>query len=122
MAGASEILHCDDVISGDELPSKAIRRAKTTSMWGAVQAVKAGRAGAAVSAGNTGALMAFAMMSNISVVYIMSSKAKFYAEQTPCSLGAAAQAGSSTASPRKGKSARPSQAIKRRSIHSAHLA
>jgi glycerol-3-phosphate acyltransferase PlsX len=32
-------------------------------MWGAVQAVKAGRAGAAVSAGNTGALMAFAMMS-----------------------------------------------------------
>ncbi|WP_299193390.1 phosphate acyltransferase PlsX [uncultured Erythrobacter sp.] len=58
MAGASEILHCDDVISGDEQPSKAIRRAKTTSMGLAVNAVKEGQAGAAVSAGNTGALMA----------------------------------------------------------------
>ncbi len=58
MRGASEILHCDDVISGDEQPSKAIRRAKTTSMGLAVNAVKQGAAGAAVSAGNTGALMA----------------------------------------------------------------
>ena len=58
MASASEILHCEDVISGDELPSKAIRRAKTTSMGLAVNAVKEGAAGAAVSAGNTGALMA----------------------------------------------------------------
>ena len=58
MAQASEILHCEDVISGDEQPSKAIRRAKTTSMGLAVNAVKEGRAGAAVSAGNTGALMA----------------------------------------------------------------
>ncbi|MEE4199268.1 phosphate acyltransferase PlsX [Erythrobacter sp.] len=58
MAGASEILHCDDVIGGDELPSRAIRRAKTTSMGLAVRAVKDGSAGAAVSAGNTGALMA----------------------------------------------------------------
>ncbi len=58
MRGASEILHCDDVISGDEQPSKAIRRAKTTSMGIAVNAVKEGNAGAAVSAGNTGALMA----------------------------------------------------------------
>lgn len=58
MRGASEILHCDDVITGDELPSKAIRRAKTTSMGLAVNAVKVGDAGAAVSAGNTGALMA----------------------------------------------------------------
>jgi glycerol-3-phosphate acyltransferase PlsX len=58
MREASEILHCDDVISGDEQPSKAIRRAKTTSMGLAVNAVKEGKAGAAVSAGNTGALMA----------------------------------------------------------------
>ncbi|UAB77695.1 phosphate acyltransferase PlsX [Erythrobacter sp. SCSIO 43205] len=62
MAGASEILHCDDVISGDELPSKAIRRAKTTSMGLAVNAVKEGAAGAAVSAGNTGALMAMSKL------------------------------------------------------------
>ncbi len=58
LGSASEILHCDDVISGDELPSRAIRRAKTTSMGLAVNAVKQGDAGAAVSAGNTGALMA----------------------------------------------------------------
>jgi glycerol-3-phosphate acyltransferase PlsX len=58
LRSASEILHCDDVVGGDELPSRAIRRAKTTSMGLAVNAVKTGAAGAAVSAGNTGALMA----------------------------------------------------------------
>ncbi|MEM9085428.1 MAG: phosphate acyltransferase PlsX [Pseudomonadota bacterium] len=58
LRGASEILHCDDVVAGDELPSRALRRAKTTSMGLAVNAVKTGEAGAAVSAGNTGALMA----------------------------------------------------------------
>lgn len=58
LRAASEILHTDDVVSGDELPSRAIRRAKTTSMGCAVNAVKQGHAGAAVSAGNTGALMA----------------------------------------------------------------
>ncbi|SMQ59390.1 phosphate:acyl-[acyl carrier protein] acyltransferase [Altererythrobacter xiamenensis] len=58
MRGASEILHCEDVVGGDEQPSKALRRAKTTSMGLAVNAVKQGKAGAAVSAGNTGALMA----------------------------------------------------------------
>ncbi len=58
MREASEILHCEDVVAGDELPSRAIRRAKTTSMGLAVNAVKEGSAGAAVSAGNTGALMA----------------------------------------------------------------
>lgn len=57
------IFHHDDVVAMSEKPSAALRRAKTTSMWGAVQSVKAGRAGAAVSAGNTGALMAFSMMS-----------------------------------------------------------
>ncbi len=62
MRGASEILHCDDVVGGDELPSRAIRRAKTTSMGLAVNAVKEGAAGAAVSAGNTGALMAMSKL------------------------------------------------------------
>lgn len=59
---AAQILHCTDVVGGDELPSKAIRRARTTSMGLAVQAVKDGRAGAAVSAGNTGALMAMSKL------------------------------------------------------------
>ncbi|GAA4643349.1 phosphate acyltransferase PlsX [Pontixanthobacter gangjinensis] len=62
MRGASEILHCDDVVGGDELPTKALRRAKTTSMGLAVNAVKIGDAGAAVSAGNTGALMAMSKL------------------------------------------------------------
>ena len=60
LRAASEILHAADVISGEEKPSLALRRAKTTSMGLAISAVKTGGAGAAVSAGNTGALMAMA--------------------------------------------------------------
>jgi len=63
MRGASEILHADDVVAGDEKPTQALRRAKTTSMGLAINAVKEGNAGAAVSAGNTGALMAMAKLS-----------------------------------------------------------
>ena len=62
LRAASEILHCDDVIRGEERPSQALRRAKTTSMGLAINAVKAGDAGAAVSGGNTGALMAMAKL------------------------------------------------------------
>ena len=62
LTGASEILHCDDVVGGDEKPTQALRRAKTTSMGLAVDAVKRGAAGAAVSAGNTGALMAMSKL------------------------------------------------------------
>lgn len=62
LRAAAEILHADDVVAGDELPSKAIRRAKTTSIGLAVNAVKTGAAGAAVSAGNTGALMAMSKL------------------------------------------------------------
>jgi glycerol-3-phosphate acyltransferase PlsX len=58
MRNASEILHCEGVVSGHEKPTQALRRAKTTSMGLAIEAVKTGDAGAAVSAGNTGALMA----------------------------------------------------------------
>jgi phosphate acyltransferase len=63
LRSASEILHSDDEISGEEKPSQAIRRAKTTSMGMAINAVKEGSAGAAVSGGNTGALMAMAKLS-----------------------------------------------------------
>ena len=62
LRGASEILHSADVISGEDKPSQALRRARTTSMGMAINAVKAGEAGAAVSAGNTGALMAIAKL------------------------------------------------------------
>ena len=62
LARVSEVVHCPDVISGDDKPSQAIRRAKTTSMGRAIAAVKEGEAQAAVSAGNTGALMAMAKL------------------------------------------------------------
>ena len=62
LASACTILHADDVISGEEKPSQAIRRARTTSMGLAINAVKEGEAGAALSAGTTGALMAMAKL------------------------------------------------------------
>ncbi len=62
LRSASEILHSDDVVTGDERPTQALRRAKTTSMGMAINAVKQGDAGAAVSGGNTGALMAMAKL------------------------------------------------------------
>ncbi|MDE2412018.1 MAG: phosphate acyltransferase PlsX [Sphingomonadales bacterium] len=62
LRSASEILHSADVVAGDEKPTQALRRAKTTSMGMAINAVKTGDAGAAVSAGNTGALMAMSKL------------------------------------------------------------
>ena len=56
------IAHAPETISGEDRPSQAIRRAKTTSMGLAIAAVKAGTCDAAVSAGNTGALMAMAKL------------------------------------------------------------
>ncbi|HAC60476.1 phosphate acyltransferase PlsX [Parvibaculum sp.] len=61
VAQASEIVHTEVSVSMDDKPSQALRRGrKTSSMWMAIDAVKTGRAQAAVSAGNTGALMAMA--------------------------------------------------------------
>ena len=63
LAGRSVIVQADDVISGNDKPSQAIRRAKTTSMGITVDLVKQKAVGAAVSAGNTGALMAISKLS-----------------------------------------------------------
>ncbi|QIG78514.1 phosphate acyltransferase PlsX [Stakelama tenebrarum] len=63
LSAASEIVHAPEVVGGDEKPSQALRRAKTTSMGIAIDLVKQGRAGAAVSSGNTGALMSMAKLS-----------------------------------------------------------
>lgn len=57
-----QVIHHDDFVSMSEKPSAALRRRQSTSMWGAIDAVKTGQALAAVSAGNTGALMAFSML------------------------------------------------------------
>jgi glycerol-3-phosphate acyltransferase PlsX len=56
------VVHCDEVVTGDDKPSQAIRRTKTTSMGRAILAVKDGEAQATLSAGNTGALMAMAKL------------------------------------------------------------
>lgn len=61
VASAAELVHTDVAISMNDKPSQALRRGrKTSSMWLAIDAVKEGRAQAAISAGNTGALMAMA--------------------------------------------------------------
>lgn len=56
----SDILHTDGVVSGDDKPSQALRKARGSSMGLAIEAVKSGDAGGALSSGNTGALMAMA--------------------------------------------------------------
>ena len=53
-----EIVHADQVVDMDELPSVALRSKPRSSMHKVVDLVKNGEAAACVSAGNTGALMA----------------------------------------------------------------
>jgi phosphate acyltransferase len=62
LRGASEIIHTDGVVTGDDKLSHALRKSKSSSMGLAINAVKQGDASAAVSAGNTGALMAMAKL------------------------------------------------------------
>lgn len=57
-----EIRHTDKVIAMDAKPAHAMRRGGGSSMWNAVESVRAGEAQAAVSAGNTGALMAISRL------------------------------------------------------------
>jgi glycerol-3-phosphate acyltransferase PlsX len=56
------IVHSPEAIAASEKPSQAIRRARTTSMGMAINAVKEGKADSAVSGGNTGALMAMSKL------------------------------------------------------------
>lgn len=62
LESAVTILHSPEAIGASEKPSQAIRRARTTSMGMAINAVKEGQADAAVSGGNTGALMAMSKL------------------------------------------------------------
>ncbi len=52
------IKHASETVEMDDLPSKALRGKKDSSMRVAIDLVKSGEADACVSAGNTGALMA----------------------------------------------------------------
>ena len=56
------LVHSPEAIAPSEKPSQAIRRARTTSMGMAINAVKEGKADAAVSGGNTGAMMAMSKL------------------------------------------------------------
>ena len=60
-APRTTIRHTDKEVAMDAKPSQMLRQGKGTSMWNAIESVKAGEAVAAVSAGNTGALMALSM-------------------------------------------------------------
>ena len=60
--GNCQIVHSPEAISASEKPSQAIRRARTTSMGIAINAVKEQIADAALSGGNTGALMAMSKL------------------------------------------------------------
>ncbi len=59
LSAASEVVHTAVSVRMDDKPSQALRAGRrTSSMWMAIEAVKAGQADVVVSAGNTGALMA----------------------------------------------------------------
>ena len=57
-----EVRDSAGVVTMDAKPSHVMRHGRGTSMWGAIEAVRDGEAGAAVSCGNTGALMALSMV------------------------------------------------------------
>jgi glycerol-3-phosphate acyltransferase PlsX len=61
-ACVSEVRHTATEIPMNEKPALALRRSKGSSLWNAIDSVKAGEAQAAVSAGNTGALMAISRL------------------------------------------------------------
>ncbi|HET9813849.1 MAG TPA: phosphate acyltransferase PlsX [Sphingomicrobium sp.] len=62
LAPCTTIVHAPEAIHASEKPSQAIRRARTTSMGMAINAVKDDHADAALSGGNTGALMAMSKL------------------------------------------------------------
>ena len=52
------VIHCEEVVEGEDDPARAVRRKKDSSMARMLEAVADGTADACLSAGNTGALMA----------------------------------------------------------------
>lgn len=61
LRGRVEIRDAQGIVTMEEKPSQAMRR-KDTSMYSAIESVRAGEAQAVVSCGNTGALMATSMI------------------------------------------------------------
>jgi glycerol-3-phosphate acyltransferase PlsX len=58
----TEVRHATGIVAMDDKPSRVLRSAQGTSMWSALEAVKAGESPVVISCGNTGALMALAML------------------------------------------------------------
>lgn len=56
-AARCEIREAEGVVRMDDKPSHVMRHGQDTSMWSAIEAVRAGEAQVCVSCGNTGALM-----------------------------------------------------------------
>ncbi|MGR3572098.1 phosphate acyltransferase PlsX [Brevirhabdus sp.] len=62
IAGNCEIRDAQGVVKMDDKPTQVMRHGKDTSMWSAIESVRAGEATVCVSCGNTGALMAVSMV------------------------------------------------------------
>jgi phosphate acyltransferase len=62
LTGRVDVRHASGVVAMTDKPSHVMRHGQGTSMWSAIESVKAGEAVAAVSCGNTGALMAVSMI------------------------------------------------------------
>ncbi|MFN3952926.1 MAG: phosphate acyltransferase PlsX [Pararhodobacter sp.] len=62
LAGRIVLCHAERAVTMEDKPSHVMRHGKDTSMWSAIEALRDGKARAAVSCGNTGALMAVSML------------------------------------------------------------
>lgn len=62
IAARCEIRDATGVVTMDDKPAQVMRNGQATSMWSAIDSVRAGEATVAVSCGNTGALMAISMI------------------------------------------------------------
>ncbi len=62
LAGRVDLRHAARTVTMEDKPSQVMRHGEGTSMWSAIDSVKAGEARVAVSCGNTGALMAVSMI------------------------------------------------------------
>ena len=58
----SEIIHCDEFVEMNDIPSEVIKNKKKSSMSLAIESVSKKYSDAALSFGNTGALMTFALL------------------------------------------------------------
>ena len=62
LAGRVVLRHAPRIVTMADKPSQVMRHGAGTSMWSAIDSIRAGDASVAVSCGNTGALMAVAMI------------------------------------------------------------